>query len=125
MEQPQGFAVRDTRSPAPSSQTPNHLLPLAALMLAGSLGVATPAQAQSEEKTLKTVTVTDTQDPNLSKENCFVFTGDPGAVPGGRCGHRRCVLYPSRSVALDDYRKARQSLNALAQPEAVLQPDRR
>jgi len=23
-------------------------------------------------------------DTNLSKENCFVFTGDPGALPGGR-----------------------------------------
>ncbi|HTF42011.1 MAG TPA: hypothetical protein VK754_15640 [Propionibacteriaceae bacterium] len=23
-------------------------------------------------------------DTNLSKENCFVFTGDPGATPGGR-----------------------------------------
>jgi hypothetical protein len=22
-------------------------------------------------------------DTNLSKENCFVFTGDPGATPGG------------------------------------------
>ncbi|MBU3646634.1 MAG: TonB-dependent siderophore receptor [Limnohabitans sp.] len=59
MEQPQGFA-------AP------HLLPIATLMLAGSLGVTTPAQAQSEEKTLKTVTVTDTQDPNLSKESLLV-----------------------------------------------------
>ena len=72
MEQPQGFAARDTRSPAPSSQTPSHLLPLAALMLAGSMGAAQPALAQSEEKTLKTVTVTDTQDPNLSKESLLV-----------------------------------------------------
>ena len=23
-------------------------------------------------------------DTNLSKENCFLFTGDPGAAPGGR-----------------------------------------
>ena len=23
-------------------------------------------------------------DTNLSKENCFVFTGDPNAAPGGR-----------------------------------------
>jgi catecholate siderophore receptor len=72
MEQPQGFAARDTRSPAPSSLTPSHLLPLAALMLAGSMGAAQPALAQSEEKTLKTVTVTDTQDPNLSKESLLV-----------------------------------------------------
>ena len=72
MEQPQGFAARDTRSPAPFSQTPSHLLPLAALMLAGSMGAAQPALAQSEEKTLKTVTVTDTQDPNLSKESLLV-----------------------------------------------------
>ena len=72
MEQPQGTAVRDTRSPAPSSQTPNHLLPLAALMLAGSMGAAQPALAQSEDKTLKTVTVSDTQDPNLSKESLLV-----------------------------------------------------
>jgi catecholate siderophore receptor len=48
------------------------LLPLAALMLAGSIGVAQPALAQSEEKTLKTVTVKDTQDPNLSKESLLV-----------------------------------------------------
>ena len=48
------------------------LLPLAAMMLAGSIGIVQPAQAQSEEKTLKTVTVTDTQDPNLSKESLLV-----------------------------------------------------
>jgi catecholate siderophore receptor len=72
MEQPQGFAARDTRAPAPSSQTPSQLLPLAALMLAGSMGAAQPALAQSEEKTLKTVTVTGTQDPNLSKESLLV-----------------------------------------------------
>ena len=41
-------------------------------MLAGSVGVAQPALAQSEEKTLKTVTVKDTQDPNLSKESLLV-----------------------------------------------------
>ncbi len=72
MEQPQGFAAHDTRSPAPSSQTPSHLLPLAALMLAGSMGAAQPALAQSEEKTLKIVTVKDSQDPNLTKENLLV-----------------------------------------------------
>ena len=42
------------------------------MMLAGSIGVAQPALAQSEEKTLKTVTVKDTQDPNLSKESLLV-----------------------------------------------------
>ncbi len=72
MQQPQGTTVRGTRSPAPSSQSPSHLLPLAAMMLAGSIGVAQPALAQSEEKTLKTVTVKDTQDPNLSKEHLLV-----------------------------------------------------
>ena len=72
MQQPQGTAVRGTHSPAPSSQSPSHLLPLAAMMLAGSIGVAQPALAQSEEKTLKTVTVKDTQDPNLSKESLLV-----------------------------------------------------
>ena len=54
-----------------NTETPK-LLPLAAMMLAGSIGVAQPAFAQSEEKTLKTVTVTDTQDPNLSKESLLV-----------------------------------------------------
>ncbi len=72
MEQPQSFAARDTHSPAHSSQTPSHLLPLAALMLASSMGAAQPAFAQSEEKTLKTVTVKDTQDPNLSRESLLV-----------------------------------------------------
>jgi catecholate siderophore receptor len=59
MKQLQGFAARP-------------LLPIGALMLAGSLGVTTSAIAQSEEKTLRTVTVTDTQDPNLSKESLLV-----------------------------------------------------
>jgi len=45
---------------------------LAALMLAGSMGAAQPALAQSAEQTLKTVTVKDTQDPNLSKESLLV-----------------------------------------------------
>lgn len=72
MQQPQGTAVRGTHSPVSSSQLPSHLLPLAAMMLAGSIGVAQPALAQSEEKTLKTVTVKDTQDPNLSKESLLV-----------------------------------------------------
>ena len=72
MEQPQGFAVRQAHALDIAVVTNSPLMPLAALMLAGSLGVATPAAAQSEEKTLKTVTVTDTQDPNLSKESLLV-----------------------------------------------------
>ena len=76
MQQPQGTTVRGTHSPAPSSQSPSHLLPLAAMMLAGSIGVAQPALAQSEEKTLKTVTVKGTQDPNLSKESLLVKQTD-------------------------------------------------
>ncbi len=72
MQQPQGTAVRGTHSPVSSSQSPSHLLPLAAMMLASSIGVAQPALAQTEEKTLKTVTVKDTQDPNLSKESLLV-----------------------------------------------------
>ncbi len=72
MDQPHGFAVRQAHTFEPAVKAPGPLLPIAALMLAGSLGVATPAQAQSEEKTLKTVTVTDTQDPNLSKESLLV-----------------------------------------------------
>lgn len=63
MKYPQGAAV---------PKLPSNLLPLAALMLAGSMGAASPALAQSEEKTLKTVTVKDTQDPNLSKESLLV-----------------------------------------------------
>jgi catecholate siderophore receptor len=72
MKHPKGTAVRCTRSPELGPKAPNNLLPLAALMLAGSMGAAQPALAQSEEKTLKTVTVKDTQDPNLSKENLLV-----------------------------------------------------
>jgi catecholate siderophore receptor len=72
MAQPQGTAVRGTCSSASFAQTPSHLLPLAALMLAGSMSAVQPALAQSEEKTLKTVTVKDTQDPNLSKESLLV-----------------------------------------------------
>ena len=72
MEHPKGTSVRQTCSPELVAKTPSNLLPLAALMLAGSMGAAQPALAQSEEKTLKTVTVKDTQDPNLSKESLLV-----------------------------------------------------
>ncbi len=72
MKHPQGTSVRRTRSLEIGPKAPNNLLPLAALMLAGAMGAAQPALAQSDEKTLKTVTVKDTQDPNLSKENLLV-----------------------------------------------------
>jgi catecholate siderophore receptor len=72
MKHPKGTSVRQTCSPELAAKTPSNLLPLAALMLAGSMGAAQPALAQSEEKTLKTVTVKDTQDPNLSKESLLV-----------------------------------------------------
>ena len=72
MKHPKGTSVRQTCSPELVAKTPSNLLPLAALMLAGSMGAAQPALAQSEEKTLKTVTVKDTQDPNLSKESLLV-----------------------------------------------------
>ena len=68
----QGAAVPKTRSCELALKAPSNLLPLAALMLAGSIGATNPALAQSEEKTLKTVTVKDTQDPNLSKESLLV-----------------------------------------------------
>ena len=70
MQKPKGATVRETS--AQHTKAPNTLLPLAALMLASSIGVATQAQAQSEEKTLKTVTVKDSQDPNVSKESLLV-----------------------------------------------------
>ena len=72
MKHSEGTSVRRTCSPELIAKTPSNLLPLAALMLAGSMGAAQPALAQSEEKTLKTVTVKDTQDPNLSKESLLV-----------------------------------------------------
>jgi catecholate siderophore receptor len=72
MDHPKGTAVRRSYSPELAPKAPSHLLPLAAMMLAGSVGAAQPALAQSEEKTLKTVTVKDTQDPNLSKESLLV-----------------------------------------------------
>lgn len=64
-------ALRPSAARPLNTETPK-LLPLAAMMLAGSMGISQPAQAQSEEKTLKTVTVTDTQDPNLSKESLLI-----------------------------------------------------
>ena len=54
--------------------TPNKLLPLAAMMLAGSLGTPTPSLAQeAAEKTLKTVTVQGTaESPTAAKEGLLV-----------------------------------------------------
>jgi catecholate siderophore receptor len=72
MKHLKGTSVRHTRSSELTTQAPSNLLPLAALMLAGSMSAVQPALAQSEEKTLKTVTVKDTQDPNLSKESLLV-----------------------------------------------------
>ncbi len=54
---------------------PAKMLPLAAMMLAGSIGAAAPALAQdaTTEKTLKTVTVKDTaESPTASKESLLV-----------------------------------------------------
>ena len=48
------------------------LLPLAALMLAGALTPLTPAQAQSVDPTLQTVTVRDAQDPTEAKDKLLV-----------------------------------------------------
>lgn len=67
-----GAAAPEYGSFSALPQAPGHLLPLAALMLAGSLGMSPKAHAQSEEKTLRTVTVKDAQDPNLSKDNVWV-----------------------------------------------------
>ncbi len=53
--------------------TPPPLLPLAALMLAGSLGAAQALAQDSTEKTLKTVTVKDTaESPTAAKDNLLV-----------------------------------------------------
>ncbi len=54
---------------------PAKMLPLAAMMLAGSIGAAAPALAQdaTTEKTLKTVTVKDTaESPTAAKESLLV-----------------------------------------------------
>jgi catecholate siderophore receptor len=54
-----------------SLNSSRHTLPLAAMMLAGSMGSLDPAQAQPvEDKTLKTVTVQDNAEaPTLSKDH--------------------------------------------------------
>jgi len=53
----------------PVQNPPHKLLPLAAMMLAGSLGAATPALAQdaAAEKTLKTVTVKDKAEADIAE----------------------------------------------------------
>ena len=59
----------------PLSPTPSHhLLPLAAMMLAGSIGTLAPAQAQpAEERALKTVTVLDSaESPTAAKDHLRV-----------------------------------------------------
>jgi len=56
-----------------AAPAPGKVLPLAALMLAGSLGTAQQAMAQSEEKSLSTVTVKDTKEgPTIAKESLLV-----------------------------------------------------
>ena len=63
------------RPPLPDGarHNPTKVLPLAALMLAGSLGSPLHALAQSDEHTLRTVTVKDTQEsPTLAKESLLV-----------------------------------------------------
>ena len=54
---------------ANNTQPPAKLLPLAAMMLAGSIGAATPALAQdaAAEKTLKTVTVKDKAEADIAE----------------------------------------------------------
>jgi catecholate siderophore receptor len=59
----------------PVQNPPHKLLPLATMMLAGSIGAATPALAQdaAAEKTLKTVTVKDNaESPTAAKETLLV-----------------------------------------------------
>ena len=53
----------------PVQNPPHKLLPLAAMMLAGSIGAATPALAQDAgaEKTLKTVTVKDKAEADIAE----------------------------------------------------------
>ena len=58
-----------------TQQIPSKLLPLAAVMLAGTVGSVTPLQAQdmTAEKTLKTVTVKDNaESPTAAKETLLV-----------------------------------------------------
>lgn len=52
-----------------SPNPPHNMLPLAAMMLAGSIGAATPALAQNTaaEKTLKTVTVKDKAEVDIAE----------------------------------------------------------
>lgn len=68
------MAFHDPLPAAPETgSAPAKLLPLAALMLAGSLGTTQQALAQSEpEKTLKTVTVTDSFEETRAKETLKV-----------------------------------------------------
>lgn len=55
--------------------TPNKLLPLAAMMLAGSLGTTAQVLAQeAPEKTLKTVTVRDTQESATAAKDKLLVT---------------------------------------------------
>ena len=55
--------------------TPNNLLPLAAMMLAGSLGTTAQVLAQeTPEKTLKTVTVRDTQESATAAKDKLLVT---------------------------------------------------
>ncbi len=61
--------------PHPVHNPPQKMLPLAAMMLAGSIGAATPALSQdaTAEKTLKTVTVKDkAESPTAAKERLLV-----------------------------------------------------
>ncbi|MEY4725660.1 MAG: hypothetical protein RLZ36_287 [Pseudomonadota bacterium] len=62
--------MKKSKGFSPEARGP--LLPLATLMLAGSFGMSQTAHAQSEEKTLQTVTVKDAQDLNVSKDNVLV-----------------------------------------------------
>jgi catecholate siderophore receptor len=69
------IAMTQRHHHANNTQPPAKLLPLAAMMLAGSIGAAVPALAQdaTTEKTLKTVTVKDTaESPTASKESLLV-----------------------------------------------------
>lgn len=61
-------------TPLTPPAAPHKLLPLAAMMLAGSIGTATQVLAQdATEKTLKTVTVKDTQESaTVAKESLLV-----------------------------------------------------
>ena len=88
------FAVKATFQgyrPMNAPTTPNKLLPLAAMMLAGSLGTTAQVLAQeAPEKTLKTVTVRDTQESATAAKDKLLVTRT-----GIAKGKEEVTYYPS------------------------------